>query len=250
MLAYITPLVSNLLLIIWAVMAFLFFILTKNKKKWRITAFIFMAGFWLISTRIVTESIIMPLEKAYSVPSIAYLKKTGIKKIVVLTGGGYPRNGELITSAFPHGSAYRFWSAIELASKLGPAYELIFSGSAGRSNRQRATAKLMADLAKKLLPGRKIDFEAKSGSTAEHGDNIRKFTGDKPFILITSAYHTKRAVNSIKKKGLKPLPYPVDFLALGHYGWEDFLPSSEALWTLHAGFREYLAICLYSVKGW
>jgi uncharacterized SAM-binding protein YcdF (DUF218 family) len=60
----------------------------------------------------------------------------------------------------------------------------------------------------------------------------------------------KRAVRSFERRGLKPIPYPVDFFIRGHYRWQDFIPFTESLWKLNIAFREYLALALYAVKGW
>jgi uncharacterized SAM-binding protein YcdF (DUF218 family) len=190
-----------------------------------------------------------PLESLYPSPPIQSLKSQGIDKVVVLTGGRYPAREQLLVSILPHASAYRFWSGLELADRLGRECALVFSGDAGYPREERPTANVMADLARRLVPRREVLFESRSRNTAEHPLNVKPFVGSKPFVLVTSAYHMKRAIRSFERQGLRPIAYPVDRFYVGEYGWGALLPSTENLWILNMAFREYLALVLYSVKG-
>jgi len=43
--------------------------------------------------------------------------------------------------------------------------------------------------------------------------NVEGFVGERAFVLVTSAMHMKRAMRCFELQGLKPVPYPVDFLS-------------------------------------
>lgn len=247
---YITPLVSNLFFWLWLLISVVLFWLAGKNGFRRTIAVLLIIVLWLVASRPVANRIMAPLEKWYAAVDIDTIRERKLDKIVVLTGGGYPIRTQLMTSAFPMASAYRFWSAIELASESGPDCTLIFSGSAGRTHRERPTAKIMADLAKRLLPGNEILYEAKSGSTAEHPKNVAEFVGHAPFILITSAAHMRRAVRSFENYDLKPVPFPVNFQIVEEIGGFEYLPSAEALWITNGAMREYMALVLYWVRGW
>ena len=191
-----------------------------------------------------------PLEGSFPRPSIAALKEAGVRQVLVLTGGGYPPAGELLSAQFPQASTFRYLAGVELCTRLGPDCRLVFSGSAGRGSRDVATAETMAALTRLLEPEREIAAEAKSGSTAEHPGNTRPLLGGEPFALVTSAYHMPRAVASFRRAGLDPVPYPVDFQSGGRYHWVDWLPSAANLRALELAFSEYLARALYAVRGW
>ena len=191
------------------------------------------------------EAILRPLEDRYSVPDIAGLEKKGVRQVVVLTGGGYPIQGELLSSAFPHASAYRFLGGIELSCRLGQDCKIIFSGSSGRASGAWTTASTMKDLALILMSGRQVMAEAESGNTGEHPAAVKPLLDKGEFILVTSAYHMPRAIRSFEKVGLRPIPYPVDFLSLGNYRWGDWIPSVESLSKLNVALREYLATIFY-----
>lgn len=208
-------------------------------------------GIWLVGTRPVAEIVLQPLESQYKQADIRDLAGKGIHQVVVLTGGGYPLHGEILSSTFPHGSAYRFLGGIELCTRLGPDCRIIFSGSAGRQRRDLLTAETMKDLSLLITPGREVLAETQSASTAEHPANVRAMVKNEPFLLVTSAVHMPRSMRTFQKAGLKPIPYPVDFLALGgEYGWSSWLPSFENMWKLNVALREYMALLFYTVKGW
>jgi uncharacterized SAM-binding protein YcdF (DUF218 family) len=210
-----------------------------------------MVLIWILGTRPVSESVLSPLENCYTAPDITSLEEQSVHQVVVLAGGGYPIRGQILSSAFPHASIYRFIGGLELSSRLGSNCKLIFSGSAGRGNRERTTAIAMRELALLVAPGLKVSAEARSGSTAEHPGNVKPLLDDKPFVLVTSAVHMPRAMRSFKRVSLDPIAYPVDFLSVeGDYGWMSFVPSVENLWKLNVALREYMALAFYTVTGW
>ena len=108
----------------------------------------------------------------------------------------------------------------------------------------------MKDLSHLIAPERQVLAEARSESTADHPANVRPLLNKGSFALVTSALHMPRSMRSFNKSGLNPIPYPVDFLSSGGYGWADVLPSFENFWKLNAAIREYQALVLYTVKGW
>lgn len=249
MISILSSILSNLYLWLVIVIAAAVRHSTAGNRQGRIIGLTLVALLWLIGTRPVAEAIIRPLESRYSPPDIESLKQRGTRQVVVLTGGGYPVKKDSLASAFPHATAYRFLGGMELCSRLGPDCRIIFSGSAGRESRDNATADTMRDLALLMEPGREVIAESFSGSTEEHPTNVGPLLGNAPFVLVTSAMHMPRSMRTFRKAGLDPTPYPVDYLAMGKYGWSDFLPSSENLWELGAALREYEALLFYSIKG-
>lgn len=249
MISVLSTVLSNIYLWLLIAVAVFVYRATAGHQHSRIAGLCLIVLLWLIGTRPVVEAIIRPLEARYRQPSIESLKQLGAHQVVVLTGGGYPVRKEMLSSAFPHASAYRFLGGLELCSQLGPDCRIIFSGSAGRGSRDRATAETMKELAQVLQPAREVIAESNSGSTEEHPMNVRPLLRDEPFVLVTSALHMPRSMRSFNRAGLNPAPYPVDYLAMGHYGWGDLLPSAENLWEAGAALREYEALVFYSIRG-
>ena len=250
MLPFLTSLLLNVYLWIWLLSALFLWWVTRKNGVYRRWAFILLLGFWILGTGPVTESILWPLESRYQTPDIMSLEKKGVSQVVVLTGGGFPVRGEILSSAFPHGSIYRFLAGLELCTRLGPVCKIIFSGAAGRYNRGNMTGLTMQDLARILAPNRQILAEGHSGSTAEHPANVLPLVDHQPFVLVTSALHMPRSMRVFREAGLNPIAYPVDFLSLRNHGWMDWVPSIENLWKMSVAIREYQALALYSVRGW
>ena len=251
MFSTLTSLGSNLFLWLWLAIALFTCWATRHSRPSRRWVFIFLVFLWFLGITPLAETVLSPLENCYTAPGIISLEKQNIRQVVVLTGGGYPTRGEMLSSAFPHASIYRFIGGLELSSRLGSECKLIFSGSAGRGNRERTTAITMQELALNIAPGLEVSAEARSGSTGEHPGNVKPLLDDNPFVLVTSAIHMPRAMRNFKRAGLNPIAYPVDFLAVeGDYGWMSFIPSVENLWKLNVALREYMALAFYTVAGW
>ena len=244
-----SSLVSNLYLWLWVGGAvFLWWTAGKNSRvrRWGIPVLLIL---WFLGTGAAVNVALRPLEEQYAAPEISSLRKHGVHRVVVLTGGGYRPQEERLHSAFPHASLVRFLGGLELAARLGPDCKIIFSGSAGRG-RELTTAKTMEELSRLLSPERVIAAEAESDSTGEHPGRVKPMVGSEPFVLVTSAVHMPRSMRVFRRAGLRPVAYPVDFLTRPPSGWRDWIPSTEVLWKLNAGFREYLATFFYYVKDW
>jgi uncharacterized SAM-binding protein YcdF (DUF218 family) len=250
MFSLMTSLVSNLFLWLWLLAAVFIWWASRANRKARRRGVILLLLLWFLGTRPFADAFLWPLESRYEVPDVASLQKQGVKQVVVLTGGGYPIQGETLSSTFPHASMYRFLGGLELCSRLGKDCLIIFSGSAGRQRGHLTVALTMQELSHLIAPGRQVLAEARSESTAEHSTNVRPLLREEPFVLVTSAYHMFRSMRSFNKAGLDPVPYPVDFLSSRGYGWLDVLPSFEDLWKMNLALREYQALILYTVKGW
>jgi uncharacterized SAM-binding protein YcdF (DUF218 family) len=249
MIAIITPFIANLFLVLWVAGLLVLWLSTRKNPQARKTGLIFLVAVWVFGTKPVAQLILNPLENQYKTPEIKTLKELGVNHVVVLTGGGFPASGELLSSTLPHASLSRFISGLELAGRLGPNSVIIFSGTAGRGSSDRITSEVMRQLSLILIPTIQALSEKQSSSTAEHPEAIKPYVQG-PFILVTSAYHMPRTMRTFKKGGLSPIPYPVDFLATGDSQWSDWIPSFENFCKLTTGFREYLALALYRLNGW
>jgi uncharacterized SAM-binding protein YcdF (DUF218 family) len=250
MFSLITSIVSNLFIWLWLLAAVFIWWATRSNRKARRRGLVLLILFWFLGTRPIADAVLWPLESRYEVPDVVSLQKQRVKQVVVLTGGGYLIQGEMLSSGFPHASMYRFLGGLELCSRLGEDCLIIFSGSAGRQRGDLTVALTMQDLSRLIAPGRQVLAEARSESTAEHPANVKPLLRREPFVLVTSAYHMPRSMRSFKRAGLNPIPYPVDFLSSGGYRWVDVLPSFEDFWKMNVALREYQALVLYTLKGW
>ena len=250
MLPIITSVTPNILLWLLLLLALYLWWATRGNRRARGWGAVVLILFWMFSTAPVADNLLRSLEDRYTAPAISSLRAQGVQQVVVLTGGGFPVRGDLLSSAFPQASIYRFIGGLELSSRLGPNCRLIFSGASGRAHREVQTALTMKDLASLIGPHGPILAEARSGSTAEHPGNVRPLLEKGPFVLVTSAYHMPRSMRTFWRAGLNPIAYPDDFFALRHYSWMDVLPSEVNLRKMNIALREYMALVLYTIKGW
>ena len=87
-------------------------------------------------------------------------------------------------------------------------------------------------------------------NTSEESIAVKNLIGNKKsIILVTSAFHMKRAKSIFEKKGFNVIPYKVDYksppdLSLNFI---DFLPSSSGLRRTEIALRELLGRLYYSL---
>lgn len=238
----------NVSLWLWVGLAIILWRATRTDQRWRRIGVVALIFIWAIQTRPFAELLIAPLENVYAAPSVESLKTRNVTEIVVLSGGGFLGNDELLVSRFPHASLYRLSAALELCQHLGEACRLTFSGSSGATD-TLPTAQVMEQFARVLLPNRKIQSEFASNSTAEHPANLKKLLGTDSFVLVTSAYHMPRTMMTFTRAGLQPIAYPVDRYVMGNYKWNDWLPNAGNLETIQIALHEYVGLMWYAVRS-
>jgi len=98
------------------------------------------------------------------------------------------------------------------------------------------------------VPDEEIIIEDKSRDTFENAKFTQKICARLGFtnpILVTSAYHLKRAIMSFEKSGLDVLPFPARFKSWPEkqYRWTAYLPSDFL--TASITIKEYLGLVFY-----
>lgn len=67
-----------------------------------------------------------------------------------------------------------------------------------------------------------------------------------PYVLITSAYHMKRATLVFKKMNIPVVPYPCNYIAgMGRTDLGDFIPSFGVLGTWEMYLKEFVGYWVY-----
>ena len=98
------------------------------------------------------------------------------------------------------------------------------------------------------IPAKKIITENKSRDTFENAEFTHDICTRKGYerpILVTSAYHLKRATMAFKRIGLKVLPFPAGFRSWPGktYGWQAYLPGNFI--TASIAVKEYLGLIFF-----
>lgn len=69
-------------------------------------------------------------------------------------------------------------------------------------------------------------------------------------LLVTSAYHMRRAMLLFKRAGLNVIPFPVDFqVSKGSLSIMDFIPNGHSLRQTEIALREIYGYLYYLIRG-
>jgi len=157
------------------------------------------------------------------------------------------------------GAVDRFEVGVDLI-QAGKAPLLIFTGGwVPWIPNAKPEGEILAQRAVKLgVPRDKILVTGKAQNTEEEAIAVSKVcikgfvVGRKPrIILVTSAFHMKRAGMLFRKSGFEVTPFSVDFQTSGNSEITilNFLPSAQALARTETAIREMIGLAYYLVLG-
>lgn len=208
-------------------------ILLRRRRHSRLGVWLVsLATVWLLVTSLPITSyfIVRPLEAAAG-PRIdpGALKTAGVEHIVVLGGDspGYPRVAE----------AVRLWRHV-------PGVRVILSdnGKPSGADAQRFAVELGVP---------RDALVAKTGAR-DTGDEANLFVdtvGNKPFALVTSAYHISRSMKLFQAQGLNPVAAPCEHRSKEFPSLATcLLPSADALLTTQLALHEYLGLAWCALR--
>ncbi len=233
-----------------ALIALLAGLLLRRRRRWSQGLLLFASGWlWLWSTPWVAERAAASLEARY--PAIVAAELPTAQAIVRLGGLMAPAQppdrplGNLNHAADRARFAAQAWHA-------GKAPILICSG--GLAPLSRAGAAECPDIARLLgdfgVPADAVRIEAESRTTAENAqETARLLAPGTRVLLVTSATHMARAVESFRRAGLDPIPAATDHQSPGHrrFSAASLLPNVGALALSTQVWHEWLGLLLYAV---
>ncbi|UYZ60497.1 YdcF family protein [Hymenobacter latericus] len=179
---------------------------------------------------------------------------------VLLTGVTEPRNGPADRVYLGRG-ADRFTNALWLY-RAGRAKRIIISGGSGSLRPKPGTRTEAQDLAVLLrlagVPSQHIWLETQSRNTRENARNTRALLqqrlpqGQPRLLLVTSAFHQRRALGCFSKAGLQVTAFPAGYLTAQREATPAYwlLPSSEALQQWSVLLHEVAGYVVYRLLGY
>jgi len=220
-----------------------------RKSKWKPIPLIVVI--YAISIQPVSDFLLLPLENAY--PPVAEneaVKNNELKDIqavVVLGAGSIMLSPEaeghdsLSSDAFKR-AVYGF--------ELSNTHKLpvIFSGGKVFDYGQESEAETAERLHQSLGFKEKFTAESESRNTWENSVKVARME-IKNVILVTSAYHMKRAMYCFEKNRVNVIPAPTDYKCdRGRkYGFLSFLPSISSLSGCYTALHEYIGFFIYNI---
>ena len=175
--------------------------------------------------------------------------------IIVLSSGGRPQAPGK-SNIYEWGDPDRYFAGISLFEK-GKAPKLFFTGGMtpyGRGLKYEGT--LYKQHAISLgIPSNAISTTSKVVNTAQEAIEIRRnlnqINSSSKILLVTSAFHMKRAKKLFERQGFLVYPFPVDFKTSKSSRWQSpyqWIPNSLSLHRSSSALRELIGRIIY--RSW
>ena len=173
--------------------------------------------------------------------------------ILILGGATNPLLFKEFDQISLNGSAERLVESVMIIRKFEKA-KVIFSGGSGIVNRSDLGHSQVVKLFYKKMGVdiNKIFFEDKSRNTHEniiYSKKIAKPKKNENWLLITSAFHMKRALLIAEKNNWKFIPYAVDFKNIKEFKLTPNLNLLSNLNSFQSGLHEWLGLVSYYLMG-
>ena len=178
----------------------------------------------------------------------------------MLSGGRHPAPGTAKVSEWHDPD--RFLAGLDLY-RQGKAPRLLFTGGASpfRPGQPPEGQRYLEEAEQLGIPAAAMQSTPPVVNTAQEAVAIRQLlqgsdrsTTTPRILLVTSAFHMRRAQRLFERQGLNVVPFPVDFQARGQWAgplWRDptqWLPTAGALDGSSRALRELLGRLVY--RAW
>ncbi|GAB3890336.1 YdcF family protein [Larkinella knui] len=234
--------------------ALLVAVLTKNQARRR-KALVFAVVWLLISGN---GFLTNELSLWWEIPPAVLPARTSPRVGVVLTGGMVKVNGQPRHRIYLGDQADRMGQAL-LLYKSGQIQKILISGGIGGILQHEVADE--GQMTRQFLilagiPAQDVLLENRSRNTHENALFSapvlqQRFKGYE-YVLITSAWHMRRAIGCFQKQHIPVTPYPAAFAS----GPREFapnhllLPSEKALFDFYWLIHEFVGYAAYRIMGY
>jgi uncharacterized SAM-binding protein YcdF (DUF218 family) len=237
----------------WLLVAFLLFILLKNKRwKKRMKYTTLVIFFFFSNTFLFKEAI-----RIWEVPAKSSFElKT--HEVGIVLGGMFSYDNDTERLSIRRGGD-RIWQAIDLYKRRKIA-KFLLSGDNGHvvDKGLHESQQLKELLVRWGIPSKDIIVEGRSKNTAQNAQNTTDLLNQSyphlsSFLLITSAQHMKRAKACFDKAGIETTMFSTDPYVgpKRDYSWEEFIiPSVDNFLHWSALNKEILGYVVYDIMGY
>lgn len=216
-------------------------------RRWRIGLINLAIGLtlWTVSIGPVANSLMVGLESEFTLP------QNPAGDVIILLGGGViDRVPDLTGTAAPSPLMMgRIVTAVRLYQRL--KLPIIVTGGRVFDDGRRPEAPIIKRFLMDLgVPGGAIIEEDRARDTSQNARLAAVICHQKGYaqpILLTGAYHLKRATLAFASAGLEVTPFPAYYFGAQDvvYAWHHFLPSAGAFYASANALHEYLGILYY-----
>lgn len=216
----------------------------------KIAASVTFAFVLLVAVLPVGDIILRPLETRHPAsPEI-----NNITGIIMLGGSEQAGLSAYWDQVIVNEGGERFIGAMTLA-RQHPQARVVFTGGSGELGDAGTTSNSNTAVAERFfleqgLDPARLTLEGASRNTAENAALSLALIAPEPdetWVLVTSAFHMPRSVNSFRAAGWENIvPWPVDYRAIrAGLGWD----LGRNLEVLNTAVREYIGLFAYRMTG-
>lgn len=208
-------------------------------------------GFLVITVAPVGQAMLLPLEQRFAPPAALPAKIDGI---ILLGGITNPQPLRAGVESAPGGSMRRILAAVELARRYPEAKLAVLGGNDALEPVSYAeTRATVGFIASQGIDRARVVLEQNSRTTHENASFGKELVQPKPgqvWVLVTSAYHTPRAVAAFRAVGWPVIPYPVDYRVDPHHWLQPQFSLIDGLRETTIASKEWLGLAVYRLLGW
>ncbi len=180
--------------------------------------------------------------------------KTNLKYSCAIVLGGFVSEDQN-KNGYLNSAADRFIQGIKL-KETGKVTHLLFTGGNASLKPDGFTEGnwISSELKVFHFPDSTLLFEKQSRNTIENIQFSKIILQAKhlppPYLLITSAFHMRRALLICKKADIQVVPYPCNFFAgKGSISFDHFIPSAETLANWNIYLKEIVGYIVTAIKS-
>ena len=231
--------------------AFVLTLLLKNpSRRWRLLVAA-LAALWVISWLPTAWLITGVLEGPYSKP---IAPPPDAQAIVVLSGGAWPPDWRQPFPILLTSSTVRVRHAAWLYANWKQVPVLVCGSHFTLAPQLPPVSELMAELLIGWgVPSEQIWSESAGGSTYEQSVGaaaILRSLGVERIVVVTEAYHMRRALGCFRAQGFEASPAPCGFRSVPEpVRASHLLPGYRAIELNEEALREWAALAVYSLTG-
>jgi len=233
----------------WITVFLLIALFSKKAKYKRVALIASIVVLWLFSNKFLMNQ----FASTWDITKKPDMNKSYSCAIIL---GGFASEGPEGMGHF-NGASDRFIQALKLVN-LHKASTILISGGNGLLKIKKSDF-IEADYVHQELksfniPDSLILIENKSKNTLQNAEFSKALLEAKklppPYLLVTSAFHMRRALNTFEKAGLQVVAYPCDYRAgLNETELADFLPNADVLSAWNIYIKEIIGSIAYYLKS-
>lgn len=208
-----------------------------------------LSWFYLASTPLLARHLMHSLEAPYPPRAMAEVERADV--IVLLGGGVHDRAAEFTLGDLNQwGDRLLYTAALYQAGK---AQRILITGGGPEGEATEAT--LSADILQVMgVPSDRLQLEEASRNThdnARYTAEMLAATPDIRVLLVTSAFHMRRATALYAAQGVRVIPAPTDHqVRAGPVALPPWVPSVNALSQTSVALHEIIGYHYYRMRGW